>query len=41
MKKKLYSAPVIKSESIQIGVFGKYGSISVKPRAWPRRRNYR
>jgi hypothetical protein len=26
MAKRLYSAPVVKTESVQIGVFGNYGS---------------
>jgi hypothetical protein len=26
MAKKFYSAPVVKTESVQIGVFGSYGS---------------
>ncbi len=33
MKKKAYTRPRIKSETIQIGVFGKYGNvISKKPK---------
>ena len=28
MKKKTYSAPLIRSEAIQVGVFGSYGSVA-------------
>jgi hypothetical protein len=41
-KKKVYDAPVVKSEPIRIGVFGNYGGgpgIDLKP--WKRRRRRR
>ena len=34
MKKKPYSPPVIKSEPIQVGVFGKYGGVPALPQSW-------
>jgi hypothetical protein len=38
-KKKAYDAPVVKSEPIQVGVFGSYGGApSIVPKPWKRRR---
>jgi len=34
MKKKLYSSPVVKSEPIQVGVFGNYGGVPANPHLW-------
>lgn len=34
MKKKPYASPVIKSEPIQVGVFGKYGGVPALPQSW-------
>lgn len=35
MKKRTYVAPVIKSEAIQVGVFGSYGSVSSSSLSMP------
>ena len=43
MKKTSYASPSIKSEPLQVGVFGKYGQIFEKPQvlAFPRKRKTR